>query len=71
MSVVHLCVAGLITVWLLTANILLGLLLSASAPVAWRVPAVFQIHNWTGYLALSLALLPARPLFIRTPCYRS
>lgn len=54
-------VIGLITMGLLTCNILLGLLLSTKYNTVrnWphrRLP-VFQIHNWTGYIALSCALL--------------
>ena len=53
--------AGLIAIYLLTLNILFGLLLSTKYnPVKnWpyrRIDTV-KIHNWTGYLALSVALL--------------
>jgi methionine sulfoxide reductase heme-binding subunit len=53
--------AGLVAMVLLTVNILLGLLLSARYnPVHnWphrRVP-VFDIHNWTAYIALGLVVL--------------
>ncbi len=56
---------------LLTVNILLGLMLSARYnPVRqWphrRLP-IFDIHNWTAYIALGLVLLhPAILLFSRT-----
>ena len=54
-------VVGLITLGLLTANILLGLLLSTKYNTLRQWPyrrlPVFQIHNWTGYVALSFALL--------------
>ncbi|MBV8552774.1 MAG: ferric reductase-like transmembrane domain-containing protein [Acidobacteriaceae bacterium] len=63
--------AGLIAMVLLTANILLGLILSArySTVRNWphrRLP-VFDIHNWTAYIALSLIVLhPALLLFSHT-----
>ena len=54
-------VVGLITLCLLTSNILLGLLLSTKYNTVRQWPRrrlpVFQVHNWTGYLALSCALL--------------
>jgi predicted ferric reductase len=53
--------AGLAAMGLLTINILLGLLLSTRYnPVKqWphRKIKIFQIHNWTGYTALCVALL--------------
>jgi predicted ferric reductase len=53
--------AGLVAMVLLTVNILLGLLLSARYnPVrSWprrRLP-VFDLHNWTAYIALGLVFL--------------
>jgi len=53
--------AGLVALVLLTINILVGLLLSARYnPVrSWphrRLP-IFDIHNWTAYLALALIVL--------------
>ncbi len=53
--------AGLVAMVLLTVNILLGLMLSARYnPLRnWphrRIP-VFDIHNWTAYIALALVLL--------------
>ena len=53
--------AGLVATGLLTFNLLLGLLLSTRYnPVAsWphrRLP-LFDLHNWTGYVALAVVLL--------------
>jgi hypothetical protein len=54
-------VAGLIAVGALTANILLGLLVSTGYNPRGRWPRrrikLFTLHNWTGYLALALVLL--------------
>jgi predicted ferric reductase len=53
--------AGLTAMCLLTLNILLGLLLSTryNPMKQWphRKIKIFQIHNWTGYTALAVALL--------------
>lgn len=53
--------AGLVAMVLLTVNILLGLILSARYNTlrAWpyrRFP-IFDLHNWTAYIALSLVFL--------------
>ena len=53
--------AGLVAMVLLTANILLGLVLSARYNTlrSWphrRLP-VFDIHNWTAYIALAMIVL--------------
>lgn len=53
--------AGLLAMGMLTVNILLGLLLSTryNPMKQWphrKIP-IFAIHNWNGYLALSVALL--------------
>jgi methionine sulfoxide reductase heme-binding subunit len=53
--------AGLVAMVLLTLNILLGLVLSARYNTlrSWpnrRLP-IFDIHNWTAYLALGLVVL--------------
>jgi len=53
--------AGLVAMVLLTVNILLGLLLSAryNSVRQWphrRLP-IFDIHNWTAYIALGLVFL--------------
>jgi predicted ferric reductase len=58
--------AGLSAMVLLTINILLGLLISTRySPVRrWphrRVP-LFQIHNWTAYIALGLVF--AHPVLL-------
>lgn len=67
--------AGLVALCLLTLNILLGLLLSTKYnPVRqWphrRINTV-KLHNWTGYLALSVALLhPVLLLFSTTAGFK-
>jgi predicted ferric reductase len=53
--------AGLVAMVLLTINILLGLVLSAryNAVRSWphrRLP-IFDVHNWTAYIALGLVFL--------------
>jgi methionine sulfoxide reductase heme-binding subunit len=58
--------AGLVAMVLLTVNILLGLLLSAryNTVRSWprrRLP-VFDVHNWTAYIAL--ALIVAHPTLL-------
>jgi len=67
-------VVGLTAMVLLTLNILMGLLVSTNYSTVrqWphrRLPwPLFKIHNWTGYTALSVALLhPAILLFSSTP----
>ena len=63
--------AGLLAIGLLTLNLLLGLLLSTRYnPVAsWphrRLP-VYDVHNWTGYVALAVVLVhPVLLLFSAT-----
>lgn len=53
--------AGLFAVGILTANILLGLLLSTGYNPTRRWPRrrikLFTLHNWTGYTALAVAAL--------------
>lgn len=53
--------AGLAAMFLLTLNILLGLLLSTryNPVLQWphRRIKIFEIHNWTAYIALSLVCL--------------
>jgi predicted ferric reductase len=55
--------AGLIAIWLLTANIVMGLLLSVRYnPLrSWphRRINYFTLHNWTGYIALAIAVFHA------------
>ncbi|MDB4906197.1 MAG: hypothetical protein JWO05_981 [Gemmatimonadetes bacterium] len=62
---------GLISAYVLTANLLLGLLLGMKYNPWKQWPHVrinyFRIHNWTGYTALALALLhPVLLLFDRS-----
>jgi predicted ferric reductase len=56
-------IAGLFAVGLLTANILLGLLVSTGYNPTRRWPRrrikLFTLHNWTGYTALAVATLHA------------
>ena len=62
---------GLVAVFVLTANILLGLLLSVRYNPWTHWPHrrfnYFRIHNWTGYVALAIAFLhPVVLLFSST-----
>jgi len=56
-------VVGLFAVGILTANILLGLLISTGYNPTRRWPRrrikLFTLHNWTGYTALAAAALHA------------
>lgn len=66
---------GLVAVGLATANLLLGLLMALRySPVRhWphRRFNYFQLHNWTGYLALGAAILhPLVLLFSHTAGFR-
>ena len=67
--------AGLCAMVLLTVNILLGLLLSAryNTVLNWphrRLP-IFDVHNWTAYVALGLILFhPAALLFSSTAGFK-
>jgi len=68
-------VVGLIAVGALTANILLGLLVSTGYNPQRRWPRrrikLFTLHNWTGYLALGIVLLhPAIILASSTAGFR-
>ena len=63
--------AGLVAMVLLTVNILLGLLLSARYNTlrSWprRKLAIFDLHNWTAYVALGLVVAhPVLLLFSKT-----
>ena len=67
--------AGLVAMVLLTVNILLGLVLSAryNTVRSWphrRLP-IFDIHNWTAYIALGLIFIhPALLLFVNEAKFR-
>lgn len=66
---------GLVALALLTLNILLGLLISVRYQPKKHWPYrhinTFKIHNWTGYVALSVALLhPVILLFSKTAGFR-
>jgi DMSO/TMAO reductase YedYZ heme-binding membrane subunit len=59
--------AGLSAMVLLTVNVLLGLMLSTrySPPVRWWPYGrrrIFDVHNWTAYVALGLVFL--HPIFL-------
>ena len=67
--------AALSAMGLLTANILLGLLLSTRYNPSTRWPRrrinLFAFHNWTGYIALVVAVLhPVLLLFCKKPTFR-
>lgn len=57
---------GLAAVFLLTLNILLGLLISVRYDPLRNWPKrrvdLFQLHNWTGYIALAACILHPLPL---------
>jgi len=64
--------AGLAAVYLLTANIMLGLLMSARYNPWTRWPHrrinLLKLHNWTAYVALAVALFHPLPLlFVDDP----
>jgi predicted ferric reductase len=68
---------GLIAMVMLTLNILMGLLVSVNYnPQTWwphrKLPMPFwKLHNWNGYLALSIAVLhPTILLFSRTAGFK-
>jgi predicted ferric reductase len=66
---------GLVAVGLLTANILLGLLVTTGYNPIRRWPRrrikLFKFHNWTGYIALATAALhPVLILFSKTAHFR-
>lgn len=66
---------GLVAVGLLAANLLLGLLMAAGFNPARHWPhrplKLFRFHNWTGYLALTVALIhPLILLFSTSPRFR-
>jgi predicted ferric reductase len=66
---------GLAAVYLMSANVLLGLLMGARYNTWKRWPHkrinVLKLHNWTAYVALALALLHPIPLlFVHKPRFR-
>jgi predicted ferric reductase len=66
---------GLAAMLLLTSNILLGLLISMRYSPVQRWPHrkinIFALHNWTGYVALSVAAIhPLILLFSRTAGFK-
>src|SRR4029078_9969587 len=67
---------ALVAVGLLSANLTLGLLMAAGFNPAREWPncsiKLFRLHNWTGYIALTAALVhPAILLFSTSPPFRS
>src|SRR5690348_11909320 len=70
-------VVGLTPMVLLTLNILMGLLVSTNYNSLKQWPhrklpwPLFRIHNWTGYIALAVAMLhPAILLLVPKPSFR-
>ena len=66
---------GLVAVGAITLNILMGLLMAFrySPHRSWphRRFNYFRLHNWTGYIALTVSILhPAILLFNKTPHFR-
>jgi len=66
---------ALVAVGLLAANLLLGLLMAGGFNPARHWPhrsvKLFRLHNWTGYIALTAALVhPAILLFSTSPPFR-
>lgn len=59
---------GLVALGLLTINILLGLLISVRYDPLKSWPHyfvdIFQLHNWTGYIALAASVLHPLPLLV-------
>jgi predicted ferric reductase len=66
---------GLTTLYLMSVNILLGLLMSARYNPWKRWPHrrinLLKLHNWTAYVALALAVMHPIPLlFVDKPTFR-
>jgi predicted ferric reductase len=66
---------GLVAVYLLAANVLLGILMSARYNPWTRWPHrrinILRLHNWTAYVALGLSVLHPIPLlFVAKPRFR-
>ena len=66
---------GLVAMWLLTANILLGLLISTRYNPVRQWPRrrinIFRLHNWNAYVALSVAVMhPVTLLFSKTAGFK-
>src|SRR5205809_7784507 len=66
---------ALVGVGLLAANLLLGLTMAAGYNPARHWPhrplKLFKLHNWTGYIALSVAIVhPLILLFSASPRFR-
>src|SRR5436309_15548638 len=66
---------GLAAIYLMSINVLLGLLMSARYNPWKRWPHrrinILKLHNWTAYVALGLAVLHPIPLlFVDKPRFR-
>ncbi len=66
---------GMAAIYLLSVNVLLGLLMGARYNTWTRWPHrrinVLKLHNWTAYIALALSVLHPIPLlFVKDPSFR-
>ncbi|MEP6495983.1 MAG: ferric reductase-like transmembrane domain-containing protein [bacterium] len=69
------CYIGLTAVYLMSVNVLLGLLMGARYNPWTRWPHkrinLLKLHNWTAYVALALAVLHPIPLlFVEKPRFK-
>lgn len=69
------CYIGIAAIYLMSVNVLLGLLMGARYNTWTRWPHrrinVLKLHNWTAYVALGLAVLHPIPLlFVEKPHFR-
>ncbi|MGH7623054.1 MAG: ferric reductase-like transmembrane domain-containing protein [Gemmatimonadaceae bacterium] len=69
------CYIGLTALYLMSVNVLLGLLMGARYNTWKRWPHrrinILKLHNWTAYVALGLAVLHPIPLlFVDKPKFR-
>jgi predicted ferric reductase len=69
------CYIGLAAIYLMSVNVLLGILMGARYNTWKRWPHrrinVLKLHNWTAYVALGLAVMHPIPLlFVDKPRFR-